>query len=1375
MEVSAFSLFCALFVAVGFSRLLSLWWRPALAAVEAAVVAVEAAPSKACAGKAAVHADASSTVVFSVNGVVRRVGAAPDLTLLAYLRDDLGLTGAKVGCGEGGCGACTVVDSAEGFSINSCLRLVAACDGLDIKTVEGLGGSKTEFSPEQLAIADNLGSQCGYCTPGWVMAMHGLNAGAAKRGETLKPLEVQEKLDGNICRCTGYRPIVEAFRDAFAVEDAVKSCHDTTTQRACGRACDAAARNLGAPAAREIRVRDESKNIEFYQPTSLQHLYGALDDAPALSYDDGEGRGQATPTQKTLVGGATAGLGVSKYYDDVLRPWVGGFAPQSDSVLVATRGVDSLHAVDQVEGHLRVGSAATISQLITALERGGGNARGMAARHLKRVANTQVRNAGTWAGNLGLAAACPKFPSDVAVALAAIGATLDVSRRSVEVRASGKATRTVEMRVAVDGLALGAGDVILCLDVPPTQNDERVFCDKVAARHANAHAIVNCGLRLSAVSQARLFFGGLSPAGLLRARRCEQALVSVNVVGMGDAELHAAVAALRLDAGGADAYAADIAVAMLFKFLKSVKTGTPVNSLAVDRALTTSSQDIGGASDSANKPASMPMPKLGARLQASGEAQYCSDAPRAIRELSLAFAVAGSAGALRSVECGAAMRTPGCVDVLVGDDVTKLCATLGLDDDDDQLVFGVGAKVFVGARVAIVLATSDAAAVRAARAVACAVDGAAPAPRALTADKVRNALDGHFDASKASGRKGLKLGLHRNRLAVEASGRLAAGGGAAPLALDASDDDATLHGSVSFGMQKHFHLETHSARAVPTEDGRLEVYSSAQDLTAVQRVVAQVLGLRAHQVVASCRRAGGAFGGKISLNIPYAVGCAVAAAKHGVAVRVHADRRDDMRSTGGREPVRATYAVSTTDAASTGLASYAAHFDMSTGHASQDSVGDLGMCLQWSDNAYRSGSHSATGAALKTAAPRNSSMRSPGVLTSHTVREVAMARVAHARGRQIIDVQSENMYRAGDATPYGDAIGNGDFNFTLPQLWEEAKADFLVKRDAVNAFNKQSRWRKRGIHLMPVKYDISLAGYRSACLASIFSDGSVEVSTGGAELGQGLFTKVAQVAALTLGCAIGDVRVGDTSTSKTANATCTGGSATSESCCNAAAAACATLAQRLGDAETPWLDRVAAAFGRGDELSATGWSAPPPHEGGGADYATYGVGLAEVEVDVLTGEVEIREVKLKMDQGTSLNAAVDLGQIEGAVVMTLGYLFTEDCAVSADGAQTGDGTWDYKPPQIADMPLVFAVAMLASAPNPAKRAVLGSKASAEPPMQLAIAAFMAARDAISAARGDGGDDAWFDLDVPATTRAIRAACKIADANLTLADAGLTLA
>jgi xanthine dehydrogenase iron-sulfur cluster and FAD-binding subunit A len=316
MEVTAFSsFFCGLFVAVGFSRLLAaLWGRPALAAAFEAVDAVEAAPSKTCAGKArAVRvaaadasstAGASSTVVFSVNGVVRRLRAAPDLILLAYLRDDLGLTGAKVGCGEGGCGACTVVDAAAGAAINACLRLVAACDGLDIKTVEGLGGSKQGFAPEQLAIADGLGSQCGYCTPGWVMAMHGLNAGAEIRGETLKPLELQQALDGNICRCTGYRPIVEAFRDAFAVEDAAQSCHDTNTQRACGRACDAAARNRGAPAAREIRVRDESKNIEFYQPTSLQRLYGALDDAPALSYDDGEG--QAPATQRTLVGGATA-------------------------------------------------------------------------------------------------------------------------------------------------------------------------------------------------------------------------------------------------------------------------------------------------------------------------------------------------------------------------------------------------------------------------------------------------------------------------------------------------------------------------------------------------------------------------------------------------------------------------------------------------------------------------------------------------------------------------------------------------------------------------------------------------------------------------------------------------------------------------------------------------------------------------------------------------------------------------------------------------------------------------------------------------------------------------------------------------------------
>ena len=279
---------------------------------------------------------------------------------------------------------------------------------------------------------------------------------------------------------------------------------------------------------------------------------------------------------------------------------------------------------------------------------------------------------------------------------------------------------------------------------------------------------------------------------------------------------------------------------------------------------------------------------------------------------------------------------------------------------------------------------------------------------------------------------------------------------------------------------------------------------------------------------------------------------------------------------------------------------------------------------------------------------------------------------------------------------------------------------------------------------------------------------------GGCELGQGIHTKVAAVAAYALGCDLSLVTVADTSTDKTPNSVATGGSGTSESCCGATLKACATLKQRLAPyvaKHAKWADAVAAALADAVELSATGWNDLRTSEtGDDPDYATYGLALAEVEVDCLSGEVEVREVDVRMDQGSSLNSDVDVGQVEGAIIMALGFYLTEHCAVDASGRQSGDGTWEYKPPMVSDVPLDLRVSMLARTPNPSAVAVLGSKASGEPPMQLAASVFFALRAAVAAFRRDAlGDAAWFDLPVPASPKAIRAALGRLD------DAGLVFA
>lgn len=602
-------------------------------------------------------------------------------------------------------------------------------------------------------------------------------------------------------------------------------------------------------------------------------------------------------------------------------------------------------------------------------------------------------------------------------------------------------------------------------------------------------------------------------------------------------------------------------------------------------------------------------------------------------------------------------------------------------------------------------------------------------------------------------------------------GGLSAAGLSAAGAAPRPTSAATVSGALLTPMQKHFHMETHSARCAYEEGGLLRLNASTQDPTLTQKIVAKVLGLRDNAVAVENRRAGGGFGGKLTLHLPAAVAVSLVAARRRVDARYQADRRDDMAMTGGREACAAAFTAGF-DRATGRLTSYDVTFALESGCASNDGVGDLGMAVAWSDGAYSSGAHhAATGTCSRTTAPRNSSMRSPGVLQSHGVRELAIARIAHATKLPIHVVQETNLYADGDRFPYSThALGSPTFNYTLPALYASLRPKFLERLAACAAFNEANTWRKRGVHVMPTKFIVALSAWKIPALVNIYGDGSVTVAHGGSEIGQGIHVKVAAVVAYSLGCPLDAVNVAPTATDRTPNSGATGGSGTSESSCAAAANACAVLKERLAPyakAHGAWADAVAAALGAAVELSATGWN-DVPGTGADPDYATYGCCFAEVEVDVLTGEVEVAEIDVAMDQGNSLNSDVDVGQVEGALVMALGYWLTEACAADHAGKQSGDGTWNYKPPQAQDVPLKLKVSMLPRTPNPAPVAVLGSKASGEPPMQCAAAVYFALRAAIAAARADRGDEEWFDLAVPASPEVVRAACGPPDAALSLA-------
>jgi len=470
-------------------------------------------------------------------------------------------------------------------------------------------------------------------------------------------------------------------------------------------------------------------------------------------------------------------------------------------------------------------------------------------------------------------------------------------------------------------------------------------------------------------------------------------------------------------------------------------------------------------------------------------------------------------------------------------------------------------------------------------------------------------------------------------------------------------------------------------------------------------------------------------------------------------VHVRLDRTADLDTVAGREALNATYTVGFD---STGVIT-ALQMQMynDSGYIIDTSFGDIDMSQLWADNCYYIANYESLATVCKTNKPTTTSMRAPGVVQSVFVMETVIEHVASELGMSPMDVRQANFYHVGNTTPYGQTIKY----MSLPTIWSDLQtaANYKTTLAAVQAFNKANRYRKRGISVTPIKYGIGDNGYNTSCMIRVYpEDGTVNVTHGGVEVGQGINTKVAQVVAAELQCDLSLVRVTATSTDAIPTNSCTGGSGTSETCCAAALDACKILNTRLADLrkampKSTWAEIVASAAGQLINLSSQGWYNPSPSSSAAQEFTYYVWAAAQsvVEIDVLTGQLEILSSYVYYDCGQSLNPDIDVGQIEGAFIMGVGYFFTEQTVYDDTTAKfLSTGTWNYKPPFPLDIPQTFNVTLLADAPNPV--GILRSKATGEPPYSLANSVYFAVRHALAAARTDAGLSGWFEMPVPAT-------------------------
>lgn len=592
------------------------------------------------------------------------------------------------------------------------------------------------------------------------------------------------------------------------------------------------------------------------------------------------------------------------------------------------------------------------------------------------------------------------------------------------------------------------------------------------------------------------------------------------------------------------------------------------------------------------------------------------------------------------------------------------------------------------------------------------------------------------------------------------SGPLVIERGDAACALAASPH--RIEGELRIGGQEHFYLETQSALAWMDETGGIALHSSTQHPSETQEIVARVLGIPRHSVTVECLRMGGAFGGKETQASVYAAVAALGVWKTRRPVRVRLPRRLDMILTGKRHPFLAQFEVGF-DGDGRLLAARIRLY--SDGGWSLDlSEAVLGRAMFHSDNAYYVPAMEVTGFVCKTHKTSQTAFRGFGGPQGMLVIEEILDRVARTVGLPPEVVRERNFYRQGHETHYGQPVKDAE---RIERIWEELKlsSDFVARRRAVDEFNRAQASKRRGIAITPVKFGISFTAtlYNQAgAMVLVYRDGSVQVSHGGTEMGQGLYTKIRQIAATVLGTPLEAVRLMPTRTDKVPNTSATAASSGSDLNGAAVMDACsklrATLAQvasgmlgcapaqveiadgRLsatnggGEART-FLEVVEAAYRQRLPLFASGFYRTPeieydPHRMRGRPfyYFAYAAAVSEVEIDVFTGQHRLVRADLLEDTGDSLSPMIDRGQIEGGFLQGVGWLTLEELLWDKEGRLATNGASTYKLPSWSELPEDFRVSFLERAREPG--VVYGSKAVGEPPLMLAISVREAIRDAI---------------------------------------------
>uniref|UniRef100_A0A1I8HHR4 FAD-binding PCMH-type domain-containing protein n=1 Tax=Macrostomum lignano TaxID=282301 RepID=A0A1I8HHR4_9PLAT len=1157
---------------------------------------------------------------------------------------------------EGGCGCCVVTatykhpatEEVVSVPVNSCLCPVYSAVGWHVTTIEGIGGSGKPYHPIQERLAEHYGTQCGFCSPGFVMSMY------SQLQENAKPTmqQVEHFFDGNICRCTGYRSILDGMK-SFACDSNNGDCVDIEemNKSLCAEGI------AKPPTSGVIPIARGWKGQRFYNPGSLDQLLKLL-----KRYKDDE--------YQLVCGNTSAGV----FKEDVLV-----------NCYINVRNVPELHNIRLSKSGLEIGATVTLRELIDTFKEAAEKVTRLAhldriSDHYQQVANQAVRANASWAGNLMMKHRHQDFPSDVFITLEAAKTVIKVADE-----------QGTQDHVLTDFLRLDMrGKVIVSAKLPAISTDQHFYRSfKITPRQLN-HAIKTENFLLN------------------------KSLLDEEVVQSALKVLESEVVPVEEATASSPEHRRQLAVNLLYKTILDIgsdavegaaRSGGPV----LTRPLQRSEQDF--VEELQPAPLGQSVRKLESKAQTSGEATYVNDYPAHANELFLAYVLAPEA----------AIKVTG----------------FDTEEAETDEIFPSKLVGFAGQPVAVVLAETQWAADRAASLVDVKFDAGDEEPIVhITEALAKKSI--HFKDAQRASKEDADATLAKQPVRVE--------------------------GEVTVGEQIHFFIESLTASVRRTEEGFL-VQAPHQWIEGVTVMLSKVLRRPRNQIRAISPRIGGGFGGKMFMVDHVIAVCAIACDITHRPCRMYL-RLDTFALSGQKRPtIVAKYkAGADTDGVLRSVhwdsaveAGYACNFITLIGREMDDSL----------DQAYHADTFKRDLTYMKSNKPQATAVRAPGSAPAAMLNLLMMDHMAHELRMDPIEFKRKNLYRAGQVDQHG--MERADNN--LGRMWDDLykEADIEKRRSAIEKFNKENHYKKRGLDMSAISYHISYARFGpSEVDMTVHMDGSISIVHSGSEMGQGLTTKVAQAAVAQLaefGATLDMVKTKPTDSMLLPQMDGTGGSATSELNAMAAKVAAEQIRERLlpikeNKPDAGWNELVMTAIMSGVLLKAFGTYVSQNRENKHARYSTLGVGAAEVEVDILTGEYVVLRSDIMMDIGKSLNPGVDIGQIEGAYVFGMGYYLTERTVYDSDtGRNLADGTWNYKPPQAADVPRDFRVHLLKKPGD--TDSVFSTKAIGEPPLGLAATCVTAIKRAIEAFRKQQGKpDVNLTFELPLTPARVLQLCEV---------------